>query len=181
VNRLLDQLDAFANQPDLNLKPVAIDAILRKSIDLAKSRVPFNGTSVKLDADPSLPSIQADEYSLIDCFAHLVTNSVEACVGKEAAAVAISASPAGGDNGNRTIRVTVQDNGKGIRKEFGDKIFSPFCSDKARGIGLGLPIVKRTVTDHNGKVSIETSDKGTTVSVELPVSYKVEELQLQEA
>lgn len=179
VNHLLNQLDSFANQPDLNFKPLSIDVILRKSLDLAKSRVPFNGTSVKMKSEPSLPTIQADEASLIDCFAHLIANSVEATEGKTDASVSVSAKAAGGDNGNRTIRISVEDNGIGIPLDISDKIFSPFCSVKAHGIGLGLPIVKRTVTDHNGKVSIETGDTGTSVSVELPVSYKLEELQLQ--
>jgi len=179
VNHLLNQLDSFANQPDLKFKPVNIDELLRKALELARARVPFNGTDVRLQADPSLPAIQADEASLMDCFAHLITNSVEAMEGMSGSVVTVSAKATGGDNGNRTIRISVEDKGKGIPLDISDKIFSPFCSVKAHGIGLGLPIVKRTVTDHNGKVSIETSDKGTTVAVELPVSYKLEELQLQ--
>ena len=179
VSHLLDQFDSFANQPDLSFKAVSIEGVLRKSIELAKTRVAFNGTAVKLRADPTLPPIQADEASLVDCFAHLIVNSVEASAGKPEAAVNVSAVSAGGDNGNRTVRISVEDNGKGIPLEISDKIFSPFCSEKPHGVGLGLPIVKRAVTDHNGKVAIETGEKGTTVSVELPVSLKMEELQLQ--
>jgi nitrogen-specific signal transduction histidine kinase len=49
-------------------------------------------------------------------------------------------------------------------------VFSPFCTTKARGMGLGLPIVKRTIFDHNGRVDIDSNPHGTSVSVMLPAS-----------
>ena len=64
----------------------------------------------------------------------------------------------------------MSDNGKGIDPELKDKIFSPFCTTKARGMGLGLPIVKRTVFDHNGRLDIDSNPQGTSVSVLLPVT-----------
>jgi nitrogen-specific signal transduction histidine kinase len=68
------------------------------------------------------------------------------------------------------VVVTVRDNGKGIAPELKDKVFSPFCTTKPRGMGLGLPIVKRTVFDHHGRVDIDSSAHGTLVSVMLPAS-----------
>ena len=49
-----------------------------------------------------------------------------------------------------------------------DKVYSPFSTIKARGLGLGIPIAKRTVIDHNGQIDIDTSAGGTTVSIVLP-------------
>jgi nitrogen-specific signal transduction histidine kinase len=66
--------------------------------------------------------------------------------------------------------ITVQDNGRGIAVDLKDKIFSPFCTTKPRGMGLGLPIVKRTIFDHNGRVDIDSNPQGTSVSVLLPVA-----------
>ena len=54
--------------------------------------------------------------------------------------------------------------------ELKDKIFSPFYTTKPRGMGLGLPIVKRTVFDHNGRVEIDSTPRGTLVNVVLPAS-----------
>jgi nitrogen-specific signal transduction histidine kinase len=51
-----------------------------------------------------------------------------------------------------------------------DRVFSPFCTTKPRGMGLGLPIVKRTVFDHNGRVEIDSTSQGTSVSVMLPAT-----------
>ena len=65
---------------------------------------------------------------------------------------------------------TVADQGAGIAPEMKEKVFSPFCTTKARGMGLGLPIVKRTVFDHNGRMDIDTSTHGTSVSIALPAT-----------
>ena len=73
-------------------------------------------------------------------------------------------------DGVEGLLVSVQDNGKGIAANIRDKVFSPFCTTKARGMGLGLPVVKRTVIDHNGWVRINTGDKGTCVTVMLPAN-----------
>jgi nitrogen-specific signal transduction histidine kinase len=47
-------------------------------------------------------------------------------------------------------------------------VFSPFCTSKSRGLGLGLPIVQRTVVDHQGHVQIDSDRQGTQVTVILP-------------
>ena len=68
------------------------------------------------------------------------------------------------------VVVTVRDNGHGISPDIKEKIFSPFCTTKPRGMGLGLPIVKRTVFDHHGRVEVDSTTKGTLVSVVLPAT-----------
>jgi nitrogen-specific signal transduction histidine kinase len=62
-----------------------------------------------------------------------------------------------------------KDNGHGIPPTLVDKVFSPFCTTKARGLGLGLPIVKRTLVDHNGRVEIRSDATGTTVTLQIPL------------
>ena len=73
-------------------------------------------------------------------------------------------------SGPARITVIVRDNGGGISPLIRDKVFSPFCTTKAKGMGLGLPIVKRTVIDHSGDLAIESSPGGTSVSLSLPAT-----------
>jgi nitrogen fixation/metabolism regulation signal transduction histidine kinase len=114
--------------------------------------------------------VLGDETALAEAFAHLVANAAEALSGQEKPRITLSAKSV--REGNRTsgVVVTVRDNGKGISPELKEKVFSPFCTTKPRGMGLGLPIVKRTVFDHNGRVEIDSSSRGTLVSVMLPAS-----------
>jgi nitrogen-specific signal transduction histidine kinase len=71
--------------------------------------------------------------------------------------------------GHTCVRINVMDNGNGVPSEIEEKLFSPFCTTKARGIGLGLPIARRTVIDHAGQIKVGTSNKGTSIEVTLPV------------
>ena len=109
-----------------------------------------------------------DETALAEAFAHLVANAAEATFGRPKGRITLSAKPV--RDGSRTsgVVVTVHDNGRNCSRTE-RKIFSPFCTTKPRGMGLGLPIVKRTVFDHNGRVDIDSNPHGTSVSVLLPV------------
>jgi len=107
---------------------------------------------------------------LAEAFAHLVANAAEATSGQSKPRITLAAKLIGKGSDASGVVVTVQDNGSGISPDLKDKIFSPFCTTKARGMGLGLPIVKRTVFDHNGRVDIDSNSHGTSVSVMLPAS-----------
>ncbi|MFL6542692.1 MAG: ATP-binding protein, partial [Chthoniobacterales bacterium] len=107
---------------------------------------------------------------LTEAFAHLVTNAAEAASTQAKPRVTLAAKPLRDGDGENGVVVTVQDNGKGIPADLRDKVFSPFCTTKPRGMGLGLPIVKRTVFDHNGRVDIESDAHGTSVNVILPAN-----------
>jgi signal transduction histidine kinase len=51
-----------------------------------------------------------------------------------------------------------------------EKVFSPFFTTKPRGLGLGLPIAKRTLFDHRGAITMRSEGKGVCVTVQLPVT-----------
>ena len=75
------------------------------------------------------------------------------------------------DPSSGVVRLSVSDNGPGVRPADRDKLFMPYYSTKGRGSGLGLAIVRRIVSEHGG--AIEASDArptGTTFTVELPAT-----------
>ncbi len=73
---------------------------------------------------------------------------------------------------NGRITITIIDHGEGIEKEVLDNIFDPFYTTKTTGTGLGLPIVKSIIENHNGTIIIESKKgEGTSVRIEIP-SFK---------
>lgn len=73
---------------------------------------------------------------------------------------------------NNTVRLEISDNGSGIQPEDIPHIFQPFFSTKrdARGIGLGLAIVHGIVTNHGGKIEVDSVvGRGTTISLIFPL------------
>ncbi|MDP6523213.1 MAG: ATP-binding protein [Kiritimatiellia bacterium] len=168
LNGMIDQINAFANPPDLAFVSLRIDQLMKRALALAKKRVPGNGVAVKESFDKSLPILSGDETALTDCLAHLIVNAIESVAQVENPMVKLSAREHGGAKGEDHVEIRITDNGVGIPTELRDKVFSPFCTTKARGIGLGLPIVRRTITDHSGNISIETGSRGTIVVISLP-------------
>lgn len=89
---------------------------------------------------------------------------------------ALQAMPDGGrlclkaNVSGKNVTVTVSDSGQGISSEGMNRIFEPFFTTKARGTGLGLPLCKKIVEEHEGRIRVEsTPGKGTTVFITLPV------------
>jgi len=170
LSGIIDQINNFAHPPD----PVRARIDVRVPIQQALKRVfkpeTIKAVSIKSKLDGNLPLVQGDERALIDCFAHLFQNAAEALDGRKDAEISYSATSHNGPTNERMVQITIHDNGRGIPEEAKEKLFSPFYTTKARGMGLGLPIVKRTVIDHNGRVSIDSNGHGTNVMIQLPVS-----------
>jgi PAS domain S-box-containing protein len=170
LDKIITQINNFAHPSELVMKPLDVRLSVKKAIELAKARVTKNGVAIDTTLPNELPPVLGDEDALTEAFAHVVANAAEATSGQPKPRITLAAKPI--REGGRTsgVVVTIQDNGRGISPELRDKIFSPFCTTKARGMGLGLPIVKRTVFDHNGRVDIDSNPHGTSVSIMLPTT-----------
>ncbi|MEO8044799.1 MAG: ATP-binding protein [Spartobacteria bacterium] len=169
LDLIITQINNFAHPPELHFKPLDLRAPMKKAIELVRARSVHNGFSIETTLPDDLPRVVGDETALAEAFAHLVANAAEATHGRPKARITLSAKPIRDGGHTSGVVVTVHDNGRGIAADLKDKIFSPFCTTKARGMGLGLPIVKRTVFDHNGRVDVDSNPQGTSVSVLLPV------------
>ncbi len=170
LDKIITQINNFAHPSELVMKPIDVREPVKRAIELARERVAKNGISIDTALPPDLPKVLGDETALTEAFAHLVANAAEAALAQPKPRITLEAKPIRQGEQASGVVVTVQDNGKGIAPELKEKVFSPFCTTKPRGMGLGLPIVKRTVFDHNGRVDIDSDTHGTSVSVILPAS-----------
>jgi PAS domain S-box-containing protein len=171
LDKIITQINNFAHPPELVFKPIDVRAPVKKGIEIARSRFGANGgVSVEMSLPDNLPKVLGDEAALAEAFAHLVANAAEALSGQSKPRITLSAKLIREGKHASGVIVSVRDNGKGIAPDLQGKVFSPFCTTKPRGMGLGLPIVKRTVFDHNGRVDIDSNPHGTRVSVTLPAS-----------
>jgi PAS domain S-box-containing protein len=170
LDAIITQINTFAHPPEIILKSIDVRAPVNKGVELAKSRFGVNGgIEVETSLPNNLPRVLGDEDALAEAFAHLVANAAEALSHQKSRRIALSAKSVRESDGPTGVIITVRDNGKGIAPELKEKVFSPFCTTKPRGMGLGLPIVKRTIFDHHGRVDIDSGPQGTSVSVLLPV------------
>ncbi|MEE9369053.1 MAG: ATP-binding protein [Pontiella sp.] len=168
LNHIIEKINEFANPP----KPVFQPLDIRKPIEHAVSRIQneldHDNLKIHLSADDSVLQVNGDARSMEECIYHLLKNSAENLVNKPGSRINVTVKGRSPQSGTGNVYIMVSDNGSGFDDEIRDKAYSPFSTIKARGLGLGLPIAKRAVIDHNGEIDIETSSGGTTVSIILP-------------
>ncbi len=170
LDKIITQINDFAHPPELVMKSVDLRGTVEKAVEIAKSRTRTNGASIETEMPNDLPKVWGDESALTEAFAQIVANAAEATSGLHQGRITLAVKQVRNGESSDGIVVTVNDNGSGIAPDLRDKIFSPFCTTKARGMGLGLSIVKRTIFDHNGRVDIDSNPQGTRVSVILPTT-----------
>lgn len=73
-------------------------------------------------------------------------------------------------NGDSRLTLSIADNGCGIPEEYLDRVYEPFFTTKPQGTGLGIPICKKIIDAHNGRLTIKSKAMvGTTVEIALPI------------
>jgi len=141
---------------DLNQVVARLKTVLRREPAMQHVRLEC------CDDKQPLPPIEADENQVEQLLMNLILNAAHA-------------SPEGGVvslHARRTsegIRLEVEDHGEGMDEPTLQRALEPFFTTKARGTGLGLPICRRIVETHGGKLTIQsTPGNGTTVIIQLP-------------
>ncbi len=172
LNSMIDQLDEYANQRELQFAEVDAAELFDQAVCKARQSDETPQCAVNIELQPDLPAIRGDLEALVDSVSRLLTNAFAAV--KENTSPAVSLKASRGEIGIARLAVVIEvcDNGAGIPEEISEKVFSPFCTTKARGVGLGLPIVRRTMIDHGGLIAIESHPGNTVVTLSLPATAR---------
>jgi len=111
-----------------------------------------------------LPEIKADKDMIKRVFLNLAINGIQA-IKEKGGKLKVSTKKT-----KESVEITFKDTGIGISKENKEKIFTPFFTTRAKGMGVGLAICKKFVESHGGSIEVESKDgKGSTFTVMLPV------------
>ena len=157
-----EQILDFARPVRLALRPVELNHVVDSVLKLLQVQISANGITVEFDRRDSNLTVMLDEGCIRAAFLNLLLNAVEAMPNGGTLSIT---SATDGD----TLSLAIQDTGSGMSEERVKKIFEPFNSDKARGLGLGMPYAKKIIEEHRGNISVESRvGEGTRVSITLP-------------
>ena len=165
LKKIVGRFSDFAKMPQPELGTVQLNETVRGIVKLFEPQFGAVGRppiTPELHLDEHLPSIQADEALLRRAIENLVLNAMDAM-------------PAGGvlmlrtTHQNGDVDLEVSDTGSGLTPEECDRLFTPYYTTKQHGTGLGLAIVQSVVSDHGGKISVESeTGVGTSFHIQLP-------------
>jgi two-component system nitrogen regulation sensor histidine kinase GlnL len=177
IVKLLEQVEQFGNLRPPEKRAVNVHDLLDRARKSALVGFAAHMTIVE-DYDPSLPPTWADADQMLQVFLNLLKNAAEA-------------NPAGGtirlhtfydlslrlrrtDGGGIALPLVVEivDDGPGIPPGIAADIFEPFVSGRENGTGLGLALVSKIVTEHEGWISVESVPGRTVFRISLPVAPK---------
>ena len=155
-------------------------ALLAEAESLLRSEAGVRKISLRIDSQPSLPSVLGDRVQLLQCIMNLSINAFDSIVSAQSQQRETTLS-ATRDKG-RWIRVSVRDTGGGIDPAISHRMFDPFVTTKSDGMGMGLLIAQSIVAGHGGRIWATTNpDAGATVSFTLPTVPRSDGEQAQDA
>ncbi len=171
LETIVSQIEGFAHPPvTSDVGSIDMPALLEKAAAAARKSTGAEEAKITISADDDLPTVYGDPGSLGQSFQHLFTNAIEAAARKRTRAVIrVRIVPQRAGEQVAGVKLSILDNGDGIPPELQPKVFSPFCTIKAQGMGLGLAIAQRVVLDHGGRIEVDATGAGVCVNVSLPL------------
>jgi PAS domain S-box-containing protein len=186
IDSLVNQLLRFARPAKPLLKPMHVHDVLEKSLMLVGHRLYQKEIKLSRSWNADVDTIRADADQMEQVFLNFFLNAMDAMkqggeliVSTEIRSAADWATPVDGAMAHRDeiLRVSVRDNGEGIKSEDIAHVFDPFFTTKDYGTGLGLSVVHGIIQEHGGQIEVESElAKGTAFHILLPLVRFEEEV-----
>jgi signal transduction histidine kinase len=162
LNRLVSDFLGYGRPAKLKIREIDARSLIEEVRDLVHTHAEQHAVTVNIkQGDESDSKLQGDAELIKTCFSNLMINAIQAMPG--GGKLDISLRP---DNG--FLEIKFADTGVGIMSEDLAQIFEPYYSTKETGIGLGLPLTKKIIEEHGGKIEVESGPgRGTTFTVTL--------------
>jgi len=168
---IINQVDALKNMVNDFSEYARSSKLVTRSLDLNKLILEVlvlyesMGEKIELKLADALPMIDGDATRLRQVIHNLVQNALDALQGQSDSRVTVATEKQGS-----WIKLSVFDNGHGFSEELLGRIFEPYVTTKSKGTGLGLPIVKKIVEEHHGKIQVSNLEQGgAIISILLPL------------
>lgn len=165
LKKIIGRFSEFSKMPQPQLQAVQINEIVGTVAHLFQAQFQAPGRNAiicDLQLDGKLEPIAADPELLHRALSNLVLNAMDAMPNGGKLSVRTHDEPA-----NAIIEVA--DTGSGLTPEECERIFTPYYTSKHHGTGLGLAIVQSVISDHGGRIGVQSEPgRGTTFRIELP-------------
>jgi C4-dicarboxylate-specific signal transduction histidine kinase len=145
-----------------------INEVIQGVLALADHELQKNQVLVECQLTRTLPLVRADRVQLQQVLLNLIMNGIEALTGATNRPRALGLESRTDESGN--VLVAIRDSGTGLGPE-ADRLFTPFFTTKANGMGMGLPISRSLIEGHGGRLwATANSPHGAVFSFSLPAA-----------
>ncbi len=151
MKRMVDSFRDYARLPPANLVTLDLNELLRELLVLYEA----SSTPIRATLAADLPAVIGDPTQLRQIIHNLIRNAQDATEGRADLQIEVRTRYE-----NRHVELTIADTGPGFPPEIMANAFEPYVTTKPKGTGLGLPIVKKIIEDHGGRISLGNRTSG---------------------
>ena len=160
MKRMVDDFRDYARLPAPEVAALDLNALISEVLGLYES----SSAVIEASFAGELPEVLGDSTQLRQIIHNLLRNSEDALEGRHGIIKVVT------ERAGRHARLLISDNGPGFPVELLPRIFEPYVTTKARGTGLGLPIVRKIVDEHQGTIEISNAPEGgARIDIRLPL------------
>ena len=164
---VINRMRALIKKAPARKDALQINEVILEVTALMRGELVKSGVSLNTQLVQGLPLIQGDRVQLQQVLVNLIMNAVEAMGSVNHASRQLLIGT-GADEAGR-VRISVQDSGPGLNPQIFDRVFDPFYTTKADGMGMGLSICRSIIEAHDGRIwASAMPDPGSTFNVSLP-------------
>jgi signal transduction histidine kinase len=159
-NRVIDELLAFGQDRTLNLYRHRVDELVDECLDECRPRAAERAVALAVVATSDVEAT-LDKHKIKQALGNILDNAIDAAPTGSTVEVDASAP-------NGFIRLAVRDHGAGVAPEIRGRLFTPFCTTKVDGVGVGLALAKELVDAHGGRIEWTDVEPGARFVITLP-------------
>ncbi|MEW6116386.1 MAG: ATP-binding protein [Nitrospirota bacterium] len=168
LNKLVNDYLDYSRPLKLNIQKIRIDTLLEDVMALVWAKAEADGISIVREKSTAT-ELSVDPDLFKSCILNIVTNAFHAMGARGRKGVLTIKE----EVSEREFILTIADNGAGVSEEHMERIFEPFFSTRQNGLGLGLPMTKRVMEEHGGRVAFSSvQGEGSEVRLILPIKDK---------
>jgi two-component system sensor kinase FixL len=156
AGNIIRRLRAFIEKRGPNRTDEDITRTIDEAIRLGQINAAERGIKLRVLFEQGLPNVSIDRVQIQQVLINLMKNAAEAMEGLERRELTVTT----GRISPELLQVSVADTGPGISDEMAEKLFQPFVTTKATGMGMGLSICRGIVEAHGGRLWLEANPGG---------------------
>ena len=162
AGEVIRRIRSFIRKEETPRSLVAPERVIDESLAFLAGDIRNAGIAVQTDLEAGIGPAFMDIIQIQQVVMNLIRNAVEAisASGTEAATIRIEVR----QDGQSAVRISVIDSGPGIPERLRTRLFEPFLTTKATGMGIGLTICKTIIEAHGGRLSVESRAGGGTIA-----------------
>ncbi len=164
---IVARIRGFLKKAPPRRESLDLPEMIAEAAQLLDRELARQAVSLVTEAGPDLPRVRGDRVQLQQVVVNLMVNGIQAMAATSGRARVLTLRSTWQDDGQ--VRVDVTDTGDGIAPEARERIFQPFYTTKADGMGMGLAICRSTVEAHGGRLWISEAGPGAAFHMLLPV------------